>query len=60
MPRKKNTIRPIEKTINIPEDVCARVDLQLYSAIESRVPHGAWSKLVQGLLKEWLTKVEAS
>jgi hypothetical protein len=56
MPRGRpaKVIRPIEKTINIPEDILARVDLMLYSELEQRVPHGAWSRLITSLLQDWL------
>lgn len=57
MPRVKSPVRPVEKKINLPEILVAQVDLQLFSPLESRVPHGAWSKLVQSLLMEWLQKL---
>lgn len=57
MPRVKNVIRPVEKKISIREDIAAQVDLKLYSELESRVPHGAWSRLVTALLEEWLKKL---
>lgn len=49
-------IRPVEKKISIPEDVVAQIDLELYSELESRVPHGAWSTLITKLLREHLAK----
>jgi hypothetical protein len=50
MPKPKKVIRPVNKKIAIPEDVVLRVDLELYSELEGRVPHGAWSELVTKLL----------
>lgn len=50
MPRPKLAIRPVEKTVNIPTDLCTKVDLLLFSELEGRVPHGAWSKYVCGLI----------
>lgn len=54
MPRPANVDRPVEKNISIPESLHTRVELLLFSEIEGRVPHGAWSRLVQGLLRAHL------
>ena len=54
MPKPKKVIRPVEKRINLPEDLVARVDLMLWSDVEQRVPFGAWSELTTRLLKEYL------
>lgn len=51
MGRPKNTIRSIEKNISIPENVVIQVDLKLFSELESRVPHGAWSRYITGLIQ---------
>jgi hypothetical protein len=56
MSRPKSIIRPIEKRVNLPEDLVARVELELYSELEQRVPFGAWSQLVQRLLREHLQR----
>ena len=56
MGRPKKAIRPIEKNISLPEDICARVDLMLYSELEQRVPHGAWSRYITELIRKDLTK----
>lgn len=58
MPRVKSPIRPVQKSIHLPEDLVARVDLKLYSALENRVPFGAWSELIQALLNRWLDEVD--
>jgi len=52
MPRPKKVIRPVEKSISIPQDLCARIDLLLYSELEGRVPHGAWSRYIQELIRK--------
>lgn len=52
--RKPAVDRPERKNITIPTSVLAKVELALYSSIEGRVPHGSWSELVTGLLREWL------
>lgn len=52
MPRPPKAIRPVEKTVNIPEDIVAKVDLLLWSDLEERVPHGAWARYILGLIQE--------
>lgn len=52
MGRPANTIRSIEKSISISEELTTKVDLLLYSALEVRVPHGAWSRYITGLIQE--------
>ena len=56
MPRPKRTIRPVEKHISIPEDIVTKIELELWSDLEGRVPFGAWSQLVVGLLEEHLKR----
>jgi len=50
--------RPVEKTLSIPSSVIKRVNAQLTDRLSDKLPHGAWSRLVSGLLEEWLTKAE--
>lgn len=51
MPRPRKAIRPVEKNISLPEDLVARVDLELYSDLEGKVPFGAWQRYVEGLIR---------
>jgi hypothetical protein len=51
-PRKID--RPVHKNISLPESVVTAVDLELWSEIEGRVPMGAWSRLVEELLRDWM------
>lgn len=51
MPRPRKAIRPIEKNISLPEDIVARVDLELFSEVEGKVPFGAWQRYVEGLIR---------
>lgn len=57
MPRPLKADRPVEKSISIPGSVATRVDLQLYSEFEGRVPHGAWSRLMTTLLEQYLANL---
>lgn len=60
MPKPKLAIRPIEKNISIPEDLVARINLELMSPLEGRVPHGKWSELVTTLLRGYVAKLDQS
>lgn len=60
MPRKQRVIRPIMKNISLPETLVSRVEMELYSEVEARVPFGAWAMLVGQLLTDWLAKVDAA
>ena len=46
-------LRPVSKHLSLPEDIVAKVELELYSELEQRVPHGAWAALIEQLLREW-------
>jgi hypothetical protein len=52
MPRPPKAIRPVEKTVNLPQDLVAQVDLILWSELEQRVPHGAWARYVESLIRD--------
>ena len=51
MPRPRKAIRPVEKNISLPEDIVARVDLELFSEVEGKVPFGAWQWYVEALIR---------
>jgi len=56
MARPRKAIKPIEKTINLPQDLVAKVELLLFSELEQRVPYGAWTKYIEWLVREDLAK----
>lgn len=56
MGRPRKAIRPIEKNISLPLDLVARVELELYSELEGKVPFGAWSRYVEKLIRDDLEK----
>lgn len=56
MPRHPKADKPVEKTINIPTSVCTKVDLILFSELEMRVPHGAWSRYICNLIDQDLAR----
>lgn len=56
MPRPRKAIRPVEKNISLPEDIVARVDLELFSEVEGKVPFGAWQRYVEALIRADLAR----
>jgi hypothetical protein len=56
MPRPRKAIRPVEKNISLPQDLVTRVDLELWSEVEGKVPFGAWQKYVEGLIRADLAR----
>lgn len=56
MPRPLKTDRPIEKNISLPTSLVARVDLELFSDLEGKVPFGAWQKFLVGLIEAHFTR----
>ncbi len=51
MAKPRKTIRPTYANISIDEDLAARMQIELYSDLEGKVPHGARSKLINQLLR---------
>lgn len=58
MPRPKNVIPTVEKTVSLPEDLVVAVDLELFSELEGKVPFGAWKAFLTRLVKDHLRKQE--
>lgn len=58
MPRPKRAIPFVTKEISLPPELVARVDLELYSKLEDRVPQGAWQSLLVKLLNQWLVRLD--
>lgn len=56
MARPKLTIRPVEKTISLPGDVVGAVDKILYSDLEGKIPHGAWSRYILSIILDDLAR----
>jgi hypothetical protein len=53
MARPKKILRTIQKNIGIPEDLAARLELELYSEIEGKIPFGAQQEFFTKLLREY-------
>jgi hypothetical protein len=56
MGRPKKAIPSVEKNICLAQDLVARVDLELWSEVEGKVPFGSWQKYVEGLIREDLAR----
>lgn len=58
MARPKPTIPQIKKTLHLPQDVVARLELELFSDLEGKIPHGAQSELITKLLRDYFEKLD--
>lgn len=56
MARPRKAIRPVEKTVSLPEDLVAKVDLELFSEVEGKVPFGAWQRYLEALIRADLAR----
>ena len=54
MSRSRKLDRPHRMEIQLPESIWVKLNAELYSDLEGRVPHGALSGLVTGLVTDWL------
>lgn len=54
MPRPFKVDRPKRLEVQLPESIYSKLQTELYSEIEGRVPHGAATELVTGLVSNWL------
>ena len=60
MPRPRNPHPSVPLELAIPADLRARLDLYLYSEVEQRVPHGAYSAFILPLIREALDRRNAA
>jgi hypothetical protein len=60
LPRPLKTLRTINKNIALPEDLVARLELELYSEVEGRIPFGAQQEFFTTLLREHFAKKDQS
>jgi hypothetical protein len=56
MARPKLIDPSVEKNISIPQSLCTRVELMLFSELEGKVPHGAWKGYIERLIREDLER----
>ena len=60
MARPRKTDRPLEKNISLPQSLVVRVELELFSELEGKVPFGAWQRYIVRLIEADLATQEAS
>jgi hypothetical protein len=58
MPRRPSVIPRYSLCLMIPQDLKDKLDLLLFSQVESRVPHGAYAAFFTSLLTEYFKKLE--
>ena len=58
MARPKKIVRPTPLRFSLPEDVYAELALLLYSDLEGRVPHGAWSQFITDAVRRRLRELK--
>ncbi len=54
MPRIKKIDRPVRLSGYLPQSIYDKLQLELFSELEGRVPHGAHSELLTELITKWL------
>lgn len=58
MPRKAEVDRPVKLNLKLPETIRGRLDLELWSELEGRVPQGKYQEFFVARLHEyWNSKV---
>ena len=60
MARPRKTDRPLEKNISLPQSLVVRVELELFSELEGKVPFGAWQRYIVRLIEADLAAQETS
>ncbi len=56
MSRPPSVTKRISKNISLPEYLVARMELELYSEVDGRIPVGAQSQLIEALLRQHYTR----
>jgi len=57
--RKPKEIKTVERKINIPETLDAKLQLMLFSEVDQRVPYGALSSLIVPMLEDFMRRYTA-
>lgn len=57
MARPPKADRPVRQEIYLPESLHSQLTLVLFSPVEQRVPHGAWSQFFETLARQALAKL---
>jgi len=57
--RPTKNLRSIQKNISLPEDLVAKLELELFSDVEGRIPHGKQSEFFEGLLRKYFEEKQS-
>ncbi len=60
MPRPKAAVPGVSLHVVLPSDIHARMELDLYSPAEQRIPFNAKGKLIARLLREYYERRDTS
>jgi len=60
MARPKSLIPCETKKVSFHKDLCVRMELELYSEVEGRIPYGAMSELLNKLLREHYKQIDGN
>lgn len=52
MGRPARILRTVSKNIALPEDLVSRIELELYSDLEEKIPFGAQQRFFEEVLRE--------
>lgn len=58
MPRPKNLVPSQQLNVALPLPLYTRLGAYLYSDLEQRVPHGAYSRFLVNLLQGWFSQTQ--
>lgn len=58
MSRPRQVIRTIKKHIALPEDLVGRLELELFSEVEGKIPMGAHQKFFTNLLRGYFETLD--
>lgn len=59
MARPKKIVQSVSKNIALPQDLVARMELELYSDLEGKIPFGAQQKFFERVLREHYARQDA-
>jgi hypothetical protein len=56
MGRNRQVVKTIEKSVSLPSPLVDRMDLELFSPIQGRVPQGAYQQFFTTLISEYFAR----
>lgn len=59
MAKPKNAVPTVEKKVQIPMDLVTRMELELHSDLEGKIPYGAQSEFINRLIREHYQRIDS-